>query len=347
MYKLKFGFIATILILFFNSCQKQSSLLTEEQKLANFFDKDSVKILVTDSGLGGLSVAADVVERLKPSKVFSKADVIFFNAQPHLKSGYNSMKTTDQKVTVFNNALNAIEKNFDPDLILIACNTLSVLYEYTAYSEVADIPVIGIVETGIDLINSKLKENENSKVILFATKTTVSQGKHKTGLTNLGIQEENIITQPCQNLAGRIERDSQSDTTRTLVNKYVDETLSQITEGEDIFVSYNCTHYGYVDNLFQEAFNSSGIKVKEFLNPNPFMADFIFEDKYLNRHNETTVNVEIVSQPELPPGRQASIYNLIEPQSSQTAEALFDYRFEPDYFEWESIVNEGQPAKSE
>jgi len=320
-------------LFFVSACQK-----TEETKLADFFNKSDVKILVTDSGLGGVSVAADVVERLKKGGVFQKAQVIFFNAQPHLLSGYNSMKTTEQKVQVFNNALKAIEEKINPDLILIACNTLSVIYEKTEYSKRAEIPVIGIVRTGVDLINKKMENNAGSKVIIFATETTVEQNKHKSALMDFGISADKIITMACPSLAGRIESDSESDTTKSLVNKYVKASIPSLSQGDKVFVSYNCTHYGYVDNLFRNAFKEENIEVLEFLDPNPFMADFMFTDTYLNRYPKTDVSVEIISQPELPPGRQASIYNLIEPKSPQTAEALFEYKWEVDFFEWESIV---------
>ena len=76
-----------------------------------------------------------------------------------------------------------------------------------------------------------------------------------------------------------------------------------------------------------------------FLDPNPLMADFIFESENLDRYPATEVSIRVVSQPELPPGKLASIYSLIEPHSSQTAEALLAYTFEPDYFEWRSIAD--------
>ena len=193
----------------FGSCER--TRLSEEQKLVRFFNKEKVNIIVTDSGLGGLSVAADVVERLQTSGVFQTANVTFFNAQPHLKSGYNKMKTTEQKVKIFNNALVAMEHQFAPDIILIACNTLSVIYEYTDYSKTAEIPIIGIVETGVDLIKSKLDKNENADVILFATLTTVKQGKHKSLLMEMNVAEERIQTQACPKLAGQIERGSHSE----------------------------------------------------------------------------------------------------------------------------------------
>lgn len=333
----KYWFFAILFLLLF-SCTPKPAGLSDAEKLDAFFTNENVKIVVTDSGLGGVSVAADVVERIKTAGVFNKVDVVFFNAQPHLKSGYNSMDTNEQKVAVFNNALEAIDKNLSPDLILIACNTLSVLYDQTPYAKVATIPVVGIIETGVDLINSRMANSDNSKVIVFATKTTVEKGKHKAGLMDLGFTEDRIVTQACLRLAGRIERGPDSDTTKALVYQYVEETLPEIKEGEEVYVSYNCTHYGYVDNIFQQAFKDKGIEVKEFLDPNPLMANFIFEEKYRNRYDNTEVTVKIISQPELPPGRQAAIYELIVLTSEQTADALFDYTFTPDFFEWESIA---------
>jgi len=335
MSKLKYFFyLLTILLISIYGCQKATQL-AEEEKLAIFFEKKAVNIIVTDSGLGGVSVAADVVARIKDSGVFEKVNVIFFNAQPHINAGYNSMKTTEEKVWVFNNALKAMEKNLKPDLILIACNTLSVLYDYTEFSKTTTIPVKGIVGTGIDLIMSKMEQAENSKVMIFATETTVKQAKHKTGLQELGIKEDRIITQACPGLAGRIERGPTADTTVSLVNQYVKEALENLPENDtNLYVSYNCTHYGYVDNLFRDAFKEQGLTVTDFLDPNPFMADFIFQEQYLNRYPTTEVTVEIVSQPEMEPGRLAAIYELIVTISPETAEALFEYRFEPDFFKW-------------
>lgn len=324
-----------LIILFSVGCQTK----TFNEKINEFFKKENVKILVTDSGLGGVSVAADVVQRMKNSGVFKNVEVIFFNAQPHAKSGYNSMKTAEQKIEVFNNALNAMEENFNPDLLLIACNTLSVLYDYTEFSKTADFPVVGIVGTGVDLIKQKMDQDKNSKVLLFATKTTVKQGKHKEQLTKLGIPKENIITQACPKLAGRIERGPESDTTKSLVNQYVKEILQKIDKNDSLlFVSYNCTHYGYVDNIFQNTFEQNGIKIIDYLDPNPFMADFIFIEKYLGRYERTEIFVRIVSQPELSPGKLGAIYGLIEHVSVETADALMEYEYTPNYFEWESVV---------
>jgi glutamate racemase len=339
--KLKSGIPVFLSFLLVHCTEKESIQLSNEQILANFFQKESVKILVTDSGLGGVSVAADVVERLKMNRVFKKAEVVFFNAQPHIKSGYNVIEHHDQKVRVFENAIRAMDKNFNPDIILIACNTLSVLYPYTKFSQVAEIPVIGIVEKGVELIQKKMEQTPDAQVIIFATKTTVAADAHKKSLVDKGIPQETIFTQACPKLAGSIERGSHNEKTRALVKGYVDSVMvkSQMNP-ENIFVSLNCTHYGYIADLFIEAFQEQGIQIKELLDPNPLMADFIFQEEYVNRYSECEVVVKVYSQPEMPVKRTESIAGLIEKISPQAAEALKSYVFVPEFFEWRSIAEE-------
>ncbi len=335
LYRYNLIYVALLLILTCNH-KKQPS---QEETLAAFFAKPDVRIIVTDSGLGGLSVAADLYERLQQYHVFQNAEVIFFNAQPHLNSGYNSMETTEQKVQVFNNALVAMQKELKPDAILIACNTLSVLYDYTPFSKTSDIPVIGIVETGINLIEREMNKTDSAQVMIFATETTVQQNRHKIGLTDRGIPGERIYTQACPSLAGRIERGPQSDTTKALVHKYVQQILQHApVQSGKWLVSYNCTHYGYVNDLFQQAFKEYGVQIEQYLDPNPLMADFIFTEDLRDRYQESEVKIKLISQPELTPGKQAAIFGLIEPGSPATANALLDYQFVPDFFEWKSIA---------
>jgi len=337
----KYLWISMALFVLFAACRKEAS---QKQKLAQFFKKKDVTILVTDSGLGGVSIAADVVERMKKFNVFEKVKVIFFNAQPSLHSGYNSMKTTEQKVKVFNNALVAMNKQFKPDLLLIGCNTLSVLYDYTDFSKNATFPVKGIVGTGADLIEQNMEKTADAKVIIFATKTTVKQNKHKKKLMENGIPGDRIITQACPHLAGRIERGPQSDTTKALIGKYVKQALTKLNDDKaPLYVSYNCTHYGYVDPVFEQAFKEKGRAVRAFLDPNPYLADFMFSKERINRYPKTEVTVNIVSKAELTPGKIGAIYGLIAPHSEQTANALLDYKFTPDFFEWKSIVKNKRP----
>ena len=87
----QFIILFAIIIILFSHCSEKKDL---EQMVAEFFTKNKdVTILVTDSGLGGLSVAADVAASLPESGVFDNAKIIFFNSLFHNRSGYNSLKS--------------------------------------------------------------------------------------------------------------------------------------------------------------------------------------------------------------------------------------------------------------
>jgi glutamate racemase len=303
------------------------------------FAQKDIRIVVTDSGLGGLSVAADLYERLKSSKVFEHAEVIYFNAQPHLDSGYNMMRTTEEKVRVFDNALYAMENEFRPDVIFIACNTLAVIYDQTRFSRRARIPVIGIVETGVEIIHHEMLNQPDAAVAIFATETTIGQGRHKKLLMERGIPAAKIYEQACPDLAGAIERGADSPATVSLVRQYINELTEKLRSPKDpLIVSYNCTHYGYADPVFRKVFSEKNVAVTCYLNPNLLMADFIFDPQYRERYHKSTATIRIVSQAELIPQKMKSIQGLIKPQSAGTSGALPNYEFVPDLFEWRFVT---------
>ncbi len=95
----------------------------------------NVRIVITDSGLGGLSVLAELERRLRENPIFESTELIFFNSLYSSSYGYNSMMDLSEKAIVFNNALNSIEENYKPDIILVACNTLSIVYPHTNYAQ--------------------------------------------------------------------------------------------------------------------------------------------------------------------------------------------------------------------
>jgi len=324
----------------FFSCNNKTKV-TDDERLAQFFQKKAVKIIVTDSGLGGLSVFADLVERISGAGLFEKVDVTYFNAQLDSTTGYNDLKTNDQKVRVFENALLAMKENFDPDMILIACNTLSVLYPQTKFSEESDIPVVGIVKTGVELIRDRLQYNDSSDVIIFATLTTVAQNSHKKMLVEGEISGDRILTQACPGLAGSIERGVNSEKTRNLINKYVDEALAKLPDHTtSVIVSFNCTHYGYAGNIFADCLREKNQPFTEMLDPNPHMVNFMFTPPYLNRYPGTDVTLKVVSQPELSEARIISIGSLIAKTSPASYEALKNYTFTPELFEWKSLAED-------
>ena len=337
--------ILLILISTFFCCADKKDLSSLDHKLYHFFQKKEVKIAVTDSGLGGLSIVAEATERMREAKIFADVHFIFFNALFSNRGGYNSLKTREAKIRIFNSALQSLEKNYNPDLILIGCNTLSTLYEETSFSQEAAIPVVGIVESGVELIAQGLKDAPDSRVILFGTQTTVNEATHKKRLVEMGVLPERIIFHACPELVNYIERGYASDETEMLILAYVDEALQKFKDiHTPFYVSLNCTHYGYSLNLWKKAFSSFGIKPLYFLNPNSKMIDFLFLPQRRNRFKSTNISVEVVSMVEIHQGKIDSIGSWLDKISPQTEEALKGYNLRANLFEWEKYL-EGPRAK--
>ena len=331
-YSTKLFITLIIALLLFSSCSKQKDL---DQMVAEFFthNKD-VTILVTDSGQGGLSVAADVAASLPQSGVFENARIVFFNSLFHNRSGYNVIKSEDEKVRIFNTALKAMDKKYHPDLLLIACNTLSVLYDKTPFSKRAKFPVIGIVETGVDLIARQFDQNPGATALIFATKTTIGSNAHKNLLVGRGYPADQIVGQACRRLAGSIERGVDSEETIGYIKKYVTEVMEQIPNpAPPLFASLNCTHYGYSLQQFKDAFAEMGYPGIEIIDPNPLMADFLFKPPYVNRFPETKVTVEVVSKTKISKEEIESLAKLLRQLSPATATAFENYQYNPDLFD--------------
>jgi glutamate racemase len=311
----------------------------QEEKLDEFFLKNEVTIAVTDSGLGGLSIMADAVERMRRSKIFQKVNFVFFNALFSKEGGFNRLKMRKEKIQIFDSALKSMEENYNPDLILVGCNTLSVIYDDTSFSEEASIPVVGIVEAGVDLIAQKLETSPESKVVIFGTHTTISEETHKKKLEENGIPSQRIIVQACPELVNYIEKGYDSDETEMLISAYVAEALHKMEDTQSpLYVSLNCTHFGYSLDLWEEAFRSSKVKPLGFLNPNSKMLDFLFELEERNRFDETEISIRVVSMVEIGKEKIESIGKRLGETSSQTSQALSNYELKPNLFKWKEYV---------
>ena len=111
--------------------------------------------IITDSGLGGLGVCAGIENNLRRSDLRDSLRITYFNAWPEQGRGYNDLPDTDARARVFNRALACMDR-LRPDQILIACNTLSVLYPMTEYSRMTAVPVIGIIDAGVEICFRRL-----------------------------------------------------------------------------------------------------------------------------------------------------------------------------------------------
>jgi glutamate racemase len=311
------------------------SQIDVEGQIARLFERDSVTILITDSGLGGLSVCADLEAQLSKLRSFGNVRLVFANALPDIVRTYNSMPNMERQARVFDKALEGFVRWYHPDAILIACNTLSAVYPQTLFARNAAIPVIGIIDVGARMIAERVKAIPNSSTLILGTATTTSSGIYEQKLAMLGVPTSAIVTQPCQMLETEIQSDPESDVTSNLVDVYVEEAMERISKPHagTLFVGLCCSHYGYSLDAFDRSFKQRGAPKFELLNPNKAMVALFENAAVRGKLTRTSVSVEVVSRVEFTPQEIASISSAVGKTSENTAQALKHYTFKEDLFQ--------------
>ena len=292
-------------------------------------------LLITDSGVGGLSVCAFAERFLRSHGVKEPVKLTYVNASPENDFGYNSMASRREKIENFDRFLGIVDTTYSPDQIYIACNTLSVIFHETDFSNRSDLSVEGIVETGVKRILQKLEHSARMNVVVFGTDTTIEENTYARLLEHNGIARESIISQACPSLADTISEDRQGLSAQRKIEKYVKEAIEKSTDKEaDYLVYLACTHYGYRKDYFGQAFRGTGHAI-DVLNPNEFVAEEILTgiiSESTENRVESAVDVEFVSRYQIPETALETITFFLEEISPETVRAFTHYTHAPDLF---------------
>ncbi len=320
-------------------CRPTTAEIRPNAGLDRLFARKTVTIAVTDSGLGGLSITAEAAARLAAARSFRRVDLVFWNALFSNDSGYNSLPTREAKIRVFDSALRALAKTVKPDLILVGCNTLSVLLGDVPFARKTDIPVLGIIDTGVEMLAEALAANPRAVGFLLGTQTTISAGEHLRKLIAAGIADDRLVSQPCPNLVGLIESDWRGAETARLISAYVGEAAARLPDPRaPVYAALFCTHFGYSTELWERAFAEHGLTLAGLINPNSKWIDMLDPPAKKNRFPRTEVRTRVISMVEIPEAVRTSLGEWLGRVSPETASALKDYDFRPGLFEWKSLL---------
>lgn len=298
-----------------------------------WFEREEITIAVTDSGLGGISVVAELERRFRESRHFKKVELVFVNALFSTSGGYNSLTSRPEKIESFDRVLTAIARETKPNRILVACNTLSVLLPESQFVQHSPIPVISIVEPGVNLIAQALREVPQCRVILFATRTTVDEDRHRQAIAQMGLDAHQIVTQICPELADAIERGFDSEETQLLIAAFVDEALEKLGPSPGpVFASLNCTHFPYAEASWRAAFNAYDGGLVSILDPNSAMVDELIAFPSVPRFERSEIHVTVISKVEITQERRQSVARAVAVVSTVTARALLAYEWDPELF---------------
>jgi glutamate racemase len=303
-------------------------------------DRDEFTIAVTDSGLGGLSIMAELAARLEHTRPARRVHLVFFNALFANDSGYNSLPSRAAKLRVFDRALTALADTVRPDLIVIGCNTLSVIFPATAFARSARVPVAGIIEPGVALFQRELQRHPGATLLLFGTETTIGEDTHRAALRAAGIPAPRLVTKACPELASYIENNWQGDDTELMIAAVVGDAMGALPAPKPpVLLGLVCSHYGYAREAWSRAAAESGATRPGVLDPNWELVESVCPADTASRHARTTLSARVLSMVEITPAKRQALGTWLQRQSPAVAAALQNYELRPDLFEWRSVAH--------
>ena len=133
-----------------------------------------MKVGVFDSGAGGLSVVKSLLEH----RLFD--EIIYYGDTARVPYGIKD------KNTIIRYSLEALEffNNFDIDLLITACNTVSA-YALNEMREASSYEIVGVIEPGIRALENKLKHKE-APILITGTRATIASGRYQRELSERG-----------------------------------------------------------------------------------------------------------------------------------------------------------------
>lgn len=294
-----------------------------------------LQLVITDSGLGGLAVCAGLERAVRDQVAATGLRLTYVNAWPEEGRGYNDLPDLAARAAAFDRALSALD-DLSPDLLVIACNTLSIVYEHTTHRRRAPYPVQGIVDAGVDLFVQALRAKPASSLVLLGTRTTIDSGVHARRLIERGVDAARIGGASCHGLATAIEAATSGPATNALLDTCARRAAAAAGPGSPLLAGLCCTHYGLVADRLSAAIARHAARPVEPLDPNGWMVRDIVARlsaaDILRPAPEGVLRVQVVSKVVLPDAKRRNVAELLEPVSPATARALRDYTHVPALF---------------
>jgi len=302
-------------------------------------ERRALRIVITDSGLGGLTIAAELEKELRSAAAGRPIELIYVNAWPDPGWGYNDLPDPGARARVLDKALGRMA-GYEPRLLVIACNTLSVLYDLTEFKRNPAVPVRGIIDEGVEMFEEALTGDPAGRLIVFGTRTTIESAEHIRRLTKKGIAPKRLAGAACHGLAAVIDDDPDSPAVAEMIEKCVPGDLPDLGSGGTLFAGFVCTHYGYVRDAFQSILDRKTGRKVEILDPNMRLVRSLIKE--IAKGNPAGagpgtlegagITVAVISKIELGEAKRRAIARKIEPVSPPTARALLHYTWIPDLF---------------
>ena len=186
---------------------------------------NNAPIGVFDSGVGGLTVAREIMRQLPAESI------VYFGDMARVPYGSKSKDT----IISFSRQIAAFLMEKNVKAIVIACNTASA-FALEAVSDMVDVPVIGVIEPGARAANNATK---SKRIGIIATEGTVKSGSYSKVLHRIN-PDLQVFAKACPLFVPLVEEGWLYDEiTKEVADRYLYDLLSYDIDT----LVLGCTHY--------------------------------------------------------------------------------------------------------
>ena len=196
--------------------------------------KKTAPIGVFDSGVGGLTVAREIMRNLP------KEDIVYFGDTARVPYG---SKSKDNIIRYSRQIIHFLQTK-GVKAIVIACNTASALALDTVKDEF-DIPIIGVVEPGA---RAALAVTENKKIGVIGTEATVRSSMYEKIIKGIN-PEVSVISKACPLFVPLVEEGFKK---HQVTDEIIDYYLASMKKSEVDALILGCTHYPLLRSKIRE-----------------------------------------------------------------------------------------------
>lgn len=197
---------------------------------------------VIDSGVGGLTVAKEIMKLLPNEQIFYIGD--------NARCPYGPRSLQEVKKYTWQMAQALMKKKIK--MLVIACNTATAA-ALDSLQKKLPIPVIGVIFPGA---RAAIKSSPGKNIAVLGTLGTVQSGAYEKAVKSL-VSSANVVQLACPRFVPLVESDEYEG---EFARKMVEETLSQL-QGEVFDTAIlGCTHYPLLQGFIEGVFGS-GVKV--------------------------------------------------------------------------------------
>jgi glutamate racemase len=199
---------------------------------------NAAPIGVFDSGIGGLTVAQEVIRQLPHESV------IYFGDTARVPYGPKSPET----VRRYSREIAGFLRDEGVKGIVIACNTATA-HALTALREELDMPVIGVVEPGA---RAAVAATNGGHIGVIGTVGTIKSGAYERAIR--AIDPDVMITaRACPLLVPLVEEGwTDHDATRLVIREYLEPLIAADIDT----LVLGCTHYPLLKPILHEVLGS-------------------------------------------------------------------------------------------